>query len=185
MNVFIASSASKTIDSKYLNLAKETATYLAKEGLDLVFGGANFSMMGECFKAFVSEKRKIEAFTVDFYKNDLEELNEANCHLVSDTLIRFKKMYEMSDIIVILPGGIGTLAEFCSALEEFRSNIEKKLIIIYNIDGYYSKIFEWMNQNINEGFLNQTINNDFKVVEDIDTLKLYVKDFMEAKNGKN
>ena len=45
MNVFIASSASKTIDEKYLDIAKETSEYLASKGLDLVFGGASFSMM--------------------------------------------------------------------------------------------------------------------------------------------
>ena len=53
MNVFIASSASKTIDEKYLDIAKETSEYLASKGLDLVFGGASFSMMGECFKKFI------------------------------------------------------------------------------------------------------------------------------------
>ena len=88
-------------------------------------------------------------------------------------------MYDLSDIILILPGGIGTLAELASALEEYRSNKEHKLILIYNKDGFYSKIFEWMNQNINEGFLSQTLNNDFKVVEDLDSLKMYVEEFME------
>ena len=179
MNVFIASSASKLIDEKYLTLAKEVSEYLASKGLNLVFGGANFSMMGECFKAFINNNRNVEAFTVKFYENDLKELEGANCHLVEDTLVRFKEMYDLSDIILILPGGIGTLAELASALEEYRSNKEKKLIIIYNQDGYYSKIFEWMNQNINSGFLSQTLNNDFKVVEKLEDLKMYVDTFME------
>lgn len=179
MNVFIASSASKTIDEKYLDIAKETSEYLASKGLDLVFGGASFSMMGECFKKFIEYDRNVEAFTVEMYKNDLEALKGANCHLVDDTLVRFKEMYDLSDIILILPGGIGTLAELASALEEYRSNKEHKLIMIYNKDGFYSKIFEWMNQNINEGFLSQTLNNDFKVVEDLDSLKMYVEEFME------
>lgn len=179
MNVFIASSASKNIDEKYLITARETSEYLASKGLDLVFGGANFSMMGECFKKFIEHKRNVEAFTVKMYEEDLKELQEANCHLVDDTLVRFKEMYDLSDIILILPGGIGTLAELASALEEYRSNKEHKLIIIYNQEGYYTKIFEWMNQNINTGFLSQTLNNDFKVVEDLDSLKMYIEDFME------
>ena len=137
-------------------------------------------MMGECFKKFIEHDRNVEAFTVEMYKNDLESLEGANCHLVDDTLVRFKEMYDLSDIILILPGGIGTLAELASALEEYRSNKEHKLIMIYNKDGFYSKIFEWMNQNINEGFLSQTLNNDFKVVEDLDSLKMYVEEFMEG-----
>ncbi len=179
MNVFIATSASKNLDEKYLEMARESAEYLASIGLGLVFGGAGFSMMGECFNAFKKYERNIEAFTVEFYEDDLKDLDGANCHLVDDTLVRFKRMYDLSDIILILPGGIGTLAEFASALEEFRSNKERKLIIIYNKDGYYTKIFEWMNQNINEGFLSQTLNNDFKVVETLEDLKMYVEEFME------
>ena len=94
MNVFIASSASKTIDEKYLDIAKETSEYLASKGLDLVFGGASFSMMGECFKKFKEHDRNVEAFTVEMYKNDLESFEGANCHLVDDTLVRFKEMYD-------------------------------------------------------------------------------------------
>ena len=37
-----------------------------------------------------------------------------------------------------------------------------------------------MNENINKGFLSQTLNNDFKVVENLDSLKYYVEEFMEA-----
>lgn len=184
MNVFIGCAAYKNIDEKYLTMTKETAEYLAIKELDLVFGGASFSMMGECFKAFSKYNRSIKAYTVKFYQDDLEELKllnpQAECHLVKDTLERFKIMYELSDIIIILPGGIGTLAEFTSALEEFRSNRESKLIIIYNYEGYYNKIFEWINQNINNGFLNQTLNNDYKVVENLEQLKFYVDEFMEG-----
>lgn len=179
MNVFIASSASKTIDDKYFIMARETSDYLASKGLGLVFGGAGFSMMGECFRAFKEQGRNIEAFTVKHYEDNFRELEGANCHLVDDTLVRFKDMYDLAEIILILPGGIGTLAELCSALEEYRSNKERKLIMIYNQDGYYNKIFEWMNQNINTGFLSQTLNNDFKVVENLDDVKMYVESFME------
>ena len=182
MRVFIGSSASKTIDEKYLTLAREISEYLADKGLDLVFGGASFSMMGQCFKAFHEKGRKIYAYTVKLYENDLEELDNAKRYVVSDTLERFSKMYRLIDIFVILPGGIGTLAEFVSALEEYRSNREHKLIIIYNKDGYCNKIFEWMNENINRGFVSQSINNDFKVVDSIEMLKYYVEDFMEDKD---
>ena len=91
MKVFIASSASKTIDEKYLNEAKETSEYLASTGFDLVFGGANFSMMGECFKTFIEKGRNVDAFTVKKYENDLLELKGAKTHLVVDTLSRFKE----------------------------------------------------------------------------------------------
>lgn len=182
MNVFIGCAANKNIDKKYITLAKEISTYLSEQGLDLVFGGSSFSMMGECFKTFIEKGRNVEAYTVKFYEDDLKELKGANCHLVDSTLERFWEMYKISDIFLILPGGIGTLSEFANALEEYRSRRENKLIIIYNKDGYYNKILEWMNENVNTGFLSQTLNNDFKIVDSLDLLKYYVEDFMEDRN---
>ena len=181
MNVFIASSASKLIDDSYLKIARETSEYLADKGFDLVFGGASFSMMGECFKTFLAKGRNIEAFTVKAYEDDLKKLVGANCHLVEDTLVRFKKMYDLADIILILPGGIGTLAELASALEEYRSNNEEKLIIIYNQEGYYDYFFKWIDENIDRGFLISDIKKDYKVINDLDSFKENIEKYMEAR----
>ena len=188
MNVFIAASSSNNIDSKYLTLAREVSKILTKRNLDLVFGGASFSMMGECYHAFTEEGRDVEAFTVEKYKADLEGLPKANPHLVSDTLVRFKWMYDLSDIILILPGGIGTLAEFSSALEEYRADNKRKLILIYNYDGFYDKILDWMKDTVKNKFINEDLLKDFKVIENHEELIEQVDEFLEVvedeiKNG--
>ena len=185
MNVFIATSSSKNIDTKYLTLARNVSKMLTKRNLDLVFGGASFSMMGECYNAFAEEGRDIEAFTVEKYKADLEGLPKANTHLVSDTLVRFKWMYDLSDIIIILPGGIGTIAEFMCALEEYRTASKNKLIILYNYENFYTKIIEWMQDNVKTNFLSESLLDDFKVVEQEEELKRYVDKYLEDRNNEN
>ena len=180
MEVFIACSSSNTINPKYLKLARETSKFFTSRNFNLVFGGASFSMMGECYNAFAEEGKQIEAFTVEKYADDLKELTKANCHLVSDTLVRFKWMIDISQIIVILPGGIGTLAELSSALEENRTFNKKKLIIIYNFDNFYDRIIDWMNYAEKENFISESLFNDFKVVKTNDELKLVVDEYMEG-----
>ena len=179
MEVFIATSSSNTIDPKYLLLARETSKYFTSRNFNLVFGGASFSMMGETYHAFAEEGKEIEAFTVEKYADDLKGLPKANCHLVSDTLTRFKWMFDISEVIVILPGGIGTLAEFASALEEYRTVNKKKLIILYNFDGFYDKIINWMNETKANGFLSESLFNDFKIVNTHDELKEIVDNYLE------
>lgn len=179
MEVFIATSSSNIIDPKYLRLARETSKYFTSRDFNLVFGGANFSMMGECYHAFSEEGKQIEAFTVEKYENDLKGLPKANCHLVSDTLTRFKWMFDISEVIVILPGGIGTLAEFGSALEEYRTINKKKLIILYNYEGFYDKIIDWMYEAKETGFLSESLFNDFKVIKTNEELKMVVDQYLE------
>ena len=180
MEVFIANSSSNTIDPKYLRLARETSKFFASRNFDWVFGGANFSMMGECYNAFAEEGKKIEAFTVSKYEDDLKDLNKANCHLVSDTLVRFKWMFDLSEVIVILPGGIGTLAEFASALEEYRTLKSKKLIILYNFEGFYDRIIEWMSEAKESNFLSESLFEDFKRIRTQEELKYVVDEFLEV-----
>jgi len=179
MKVFIASSSSNIIDTKYLRLARETSKFFANRNFNLVFGGANFSMMGECYHAFAEEGKQIEAFTVEKYADDLKGLPKANCKLVSDTLVRFKWMFDIANITVILPGGIGSLAEFASALEENRTLNKGKLIILYNFEGFYDRIIEWMANAKQEGFLSESLFNDFKIIETQEELKVIVDEYLE------
>ena len=178
MEVFIATSSSNTIDPKYLKLARECSKFFTSRDFNLVFGGANFSMMGECYNAFAEEGKNIKAFTVEKYKDDLKGLPKAECKLVSDTLVRFKWMFDISNVIVILPGGIGTLAEFASALEEYRTLDSNKLIILYNYDGFYNNIINWMSAAKTGGFLSESLFNDFKIINNQDELKIIVDEYL-------
>jgi len=179
MEVFIATSSSNTIDPKYLHLARECSKYFTSRDFNLVFGGASFSMMGECYHAFAEEGKGIEAFTVEKYKDDLEDLPKAKCKLVSDTLVRFKWMFDISEVIVILPGGIGTLAEFESALEEYLTLSANKLIILYNFEGFYDNIINWMSESKTKGFLSESLFEDFKIVNTHDELIKVVDKYLE------
>ena len=182
MEVFIASSSSNKIDTKYLTLARECSKFFTSRDFNLVFGGAYFSMMGECYNAFSEEGKDIEAFTVEKYADDLKGLPKANCRLVSDTLVRFKWMFDISQVVVILPGGIGTLAEFASALEEYRTyHNNDKLIILYNYEGFYDNIINWMNDVHISGFISESLFEDFKIINNQEELKKVVDDYLKDK----
>ena len=129
MKVFIASAANLDLEEKYLELARNVSEVFAKNNFDLLFGAGHYSMMGECYKVFTKFKRKVYAYTVPKWERDFLKLPKAKCVKVSDTLLRFRKLYFRSDVIVILPGGIGTLAEFTCAVEEFRSSGGNKRIV--------------------------------------------------------
>ena len=68
MKVFIASAYSTSLD-KFLNLASEVSNVFATRNFDLVYGAANVSMMGACYKAFVKNNMYGWCILWNFTKN--------------------------------------------------------------------------------------------------------------------
>lgn len=177
MKVFIASAANLDLDEKYMKLASDVSEIFAKNNFDLLFGAGHYSMMGKCYKTFVKYKRKIYAYTVPKWERDFKRIPKAKCVKVSDTLLRFRKMYFASDVVVILPGGIGTLAEFCCAVEEYRSSGGNKRIILFNLDGYYDSILKFMKDNIDTNFFKDDLSDCYQVISTIQELENIVNDY--------
>ena len=67
------------------------------------------------------------AIMAEKYKRDLVNLTLSNNILVNKSLERIKKIYEQSDAFVILPGGIGTVEELFSILEENRNDAAEQI----------------------------------------------------------
>ena len=182
MKVFIASAANLDLDEKYMALARDVSEVMAKNNFDLLFGAGHYSMMGECYKTFVKYKRKIYAYTVPKWEKDFKKLPKAKCIKVSDTLLRFRKLYFASDIVIVLPGGIGTVAEFTCAVEEYRSSGGNKRIILYNCDGYYDGLINWMKDNIDTKFFKDDLSDCYEIVSSVNELESIVENYKKNYN---
>ena len=87
--------------------------------------------------------------------DEFEELFE-NCDKVifPKTMDERKlKFIEISDLFIIAPGGIGTLDEFFEVWTLKKVKNHDKSIIILNIDHYYDKLLEMLDEMIEKGFI--------------------------------
>lgn len=178
MKVFIACASNEDINKVYYDLAEQISENLAIRGFDLFYGAASYSMMGICYKVFTKHKRKVYAYTVPKYKKDLKKLPKATCVLVPDTLLRFRKLYFKSDLIVILPGGIGTLAEFAAALEEYRTSGGNKKIILVNYNHYFDTIIKWLKEAQRKKFINKDLKDCYSVVSNLEEFNNAVDNYL-------
>ena len=176
MRAFIGCSAKDTLNKKYYTLATNIADILAKRGCRLVFGGVDDGMMGKCFMTFkyhdlptmgvadISDALALKNLEVDKYE------------VTQSTFRRTETMFKNSDMIVILPGGIGTFAEIFSLLDEIRTRKINKPFIIVNYNNYYTPLLEFISKSYKEGFISES---DLKLIDvvtdDISFLKLIEK----------
>ena len=181
MNVAILSSSSNNIDVYYNSVARSISHNLANNNFDLVFGGCSTSMMGICYQEFASKGRNIYSFTTEKYTGDIVNLPLAR-HYVRETTFDLKKsIFENSDLIIALAGGVGTLSEVLSFVEENRSNDKNVPIVIYDENHYYEFLFKQLNFMQDEYFLNDDITKWLTIIHNHDEWVSYMENFINEK----
>ena len=135
MTVFIACSARSNIDQKYLSLARNVSKYFHEKGYSLVFGAYSNSMMRECYEEF-NKDGKVVGVTIEDYKEDLTDFKNLKSYIEKTSFDRIKKIYELADILIILPGGIGSLNELFSIMEEKRCTPSNKKLFLFNYEKF-------------------------------------------------
>lgn len=153
--IFIGSS-SRNIE-EYKKTAQHLANFLATQGHNLAFGACSTGLMGICYKEFSNKSREVISVTVPLYEEDLKNLENSTHLIVPTTFDRTKELYQKSDLLIILPGGTGTVAEIFGMLEENRSVKTPKPMFILNENGYYNHLLDFIDQCIEEGFNDPSI----------------------------
>ena len=169
MKIFIGCSSSNDINNNYFNECKKLLEKIIPNN-ELVFGAYNNGIMGLAYDIAIKNSSNIIGICNEIYKDDLLKL-KCNEKVITDTIAnRIDILINKSDILIFLPGGIGTLAELFTAIDSRRNNELNKPIIIFNIDGFYDKLLTFMNKVYEEKFAKQTDKNTYLVTNDINEI---------------
>lgn len=144
MKIFISCSSSNNISDEYKIVTKYLTENISKYN-DLVFGCAKRGLMGICYNEFLKNNRNIIGICYEMYKDELNDLKLDETYMVNTLEESNRKLEEMADIVMILPGAYGTLSEFIDILEHKRTKLHNKDIIIFNINGFYDELIGMFN----------------------------------------
>lgn len=138
----------------YTDAAHAVAHELAKRNLQLVFGGGGTGLMGEtartALKLGVSVTGIIPTFLIN-QETPVEDLSELK--VVADMHERKAKMAELSDLFVVLPGGIGTMEEACEMITGNWIGLYNKPVGFLNVNGFFDAFFAFLKDAVNAGFM--------------------------------
>lgn len=148
---------------------------LANKNIKLVYGGGNVGLMGcvanaalECGGDVIGVIPRI------LDKRERSHRGLTELLVVDDMHIRKKKMYELCDAAIILPGGYGTLDELFEMITWNNLNIHDKHIFILNCDGYYNHLLAHFQMMMEQGFLYANPMERITVVKQSDELLNYL-----------
>ena len=138
----------------YQEKAIALAQGLAKQGFGLVYGGASIGLMGQVADAMISHGGEavgvIPEFMLD-YEIAHHQLTEL--HVVQTMHERKALMAERASAFVALPGGLGTFEEILEVATWGQLNQHQKLMMIYNVNGFYDALIAQLDHAVEEGFL--------------------------------
>lgn len=138
----------------YQQHALELATVMADHKIELVYGGGKKGIMGIVADT-VMQKGGIVRGVIPQVLVDWEHQHDGISELfvVEDMHVRKRKMYELCDGVVILPGGFGTMDELFETLTWNQLSIHDKKVFILNTAGFYDHLLSHLHFLNSEGFL--------------------------------
>ena len=173
MKLFIGASSSETIPEKYVEDCTKLLEILLKDN-DLVFGAYDKGLMGISYNIAKKNNRKVTGMCSEFYIESFETL-ECDKELITKTMLDSTvKIYQESDVIILLPGGFGSLYEFFTANY---SKVCKEInipIILYNSCGYYDKLISFIDDMFKENFVKESEKGNYYIANNIDEVVNYL-----------
>ena len=141
MKIGVFCSANNNIDRVYYDAARQLGQWMVENHHTLVFGGTNSGLM-ECIGQTVHQGGQL---TIGVIPNIVERgARRSDCvdvDIPCDSLSQRKDlMMAQSDVMVALPGGVGTLDEVFSVASSHSIGYHQKQVIIYNVNGFWDPL---------------------------------------------
>ena len=143
----------------YMDTAWQLGKHMAQSNYRLVFGSGTSGIMGQVAKSVKEHGGVvvgiIPEFLFQYEANGLGEDMYDEVHVTDTMHERKQKMFELSDALVALPGGIGTLEEIVEIMTWAQLGRHTKPMAFLNTNGFWNPMLDLLNHMKSEGFFHQ------------------------------
>ena len=153
-NVCVYSASSTKIAPVYFAAAEELGRLLAKRGINLINGAGSIGLMAATSNASLQAGGTVTGVIPRFM------VEQGWHHLGLTRLVETETMHErkqlmaqMSDAVIALPGGCGTMEELLEIITWKQLGLFLNPIVVLNIDGFYDPLLEMLQRAIDGRFM--------------------------------
>ena len=169
VTVFCGSSSGS--DQTYRSQAAMLGRILAHQNIRIIYGGAKVGLMGAIADAALSGGGEVVGVIPRFLRSkEIAHEGLTELIMVESMHERRTRMHELSDGMIALPGGFGTLEELFEILTWAQLGLHKKPIGLLDVNGFYTHLKKLLLTMVDKGFLKEINYNMLLISDDINDL---------------
>lgn len=140
-------------DPAYRACAERLGVLMAERRIRLVYGGGRVGLMGVLADLVLAHGGAVTGIIPDFLMRLEVGHAEVSELIVVDSMHdRQRRMAELAQGFVVLPGGLGTLAETIEVVNWRKMSLHAKPLAVVNVGGYWDPLAGLVRGFVDNGF---------------------------------
>jgi uncharacterized protein (TIGR00730 family) len=183
VNICVFASSSNKLDESFYKDASELGALMGQNGMNIVYGGSRLGMMYACASQVKANGGKIIGVMPERLY-DMGCGNPEDCDefiLTKGMRERKAKMDEVSEGVIALSGGFGTLEEISEMIVQKQLGYNKKPIVLLNTNGFYDNLISFFNTIIASNFAKQGTEELYYIAQTPMEAVKYIKEYNNQK----
>jgi uncharacterized protein (TIGR00730 family) len=154
MNICVFCGSAKGDNPVYADAARNLGELFAKSRHTLVYGGGNVGLMGILADSVLDNNGEVIGVIPDFLiQREVGHRGISRLEVVESMHLRKKRMADLSDAFIALPGGWGTLDELAEILTWRQLGLVRQPVALLNVNKFFDPLLGQMRTMVKEGFL--------------------------------
>lgn len=144
---------------------------MARQGIGLVYGGANIGLMGTIADAVLQDGGEVIGIIPrDLFREEVIHPEITQQIMVDNMHQRKEKMAALADGFIAMPGGFGTFEELFEAITWNQLGIQNKPVGMLNVNGYYDSLSVFIDHAVDQGFIHPRHRSLYMIEHDPEKL---------------
>lgn len=184
-NICVFASSSNHLEEVFYKEARELGLLIGENGYNIVYGGSKLGLMYACAGAVKEQGGKIFGIMPERLAN-MGCANPDDCDefiLTIGMRERKAKLDEMSDAVIALAGGFGTLEELSELIVQKQLGYNNKPIVILNTAGFYDNLINFFETIIKGSFANQESRKLYYIAKNPSDAISYIQNYEPEEVG--
>ena len=158
-------------DPRYMQLAHEVGTELARRGIGLVYGGGRLGLMGAVAGGALAAGGEVIGVIPDaLVKGEVANHECTQLHVVPGMHERKRAFTDLSDGFLTLPGGVGTMDELWEAVSWAQLGYHAKPVGLLNAFGFFDGLLAFQRHMVETGFIRPAHEHIIMAERELDLL---------------
>ena len=170
-NIGVFLSSRSDVSAAYHEAARQVGQWIGETRRTLLYGGSKLGLMEVLARTAKEAGARVFGIVPQFVvdRNNVSELLDVEIR-TAGLSARKTVIIDRSDVLVALPGGVGTLDEVFTLLAGRTANETNKRVILYDVDGCWQPLIDLLDRLVEAGLYSADERQKVGVATNIDEL---------------